>query len=67
MLDDVFWVLGGFFWLVWGGVWGVNQWIGLGFLQECSGIPEGVTGRGALLMCKFEINHGGLFCSTSTH
>lgn len=42
-----------------------SQWIGLGFLQECSSIPRGVTSRGALLMCKFEINRDGLFCSTS--
>lgn len=44
-----------------------NQWIGLGFLQECSGILKGVTSRGALLMCKFDINHDALFCSTSAH
>lgn len=65
MLDDgVFWVWFGFFCLVF---FRGNRWIGLGFLLECSGIPKGVTSRGALLMCKFDINHDGLFCSTSTY
>lgn len=62
MLDDGVFLFGlGF--CVWVFL-GVNQWIGLGFLQECSGIPKGVTSRGALLMCKFDTNHDGLFCST---
>lgn len=33
---------------------------GLGWVS-CSIIPKGVTSRGALLMCRLDIHHGGCF------
>lgn len=60
MLDDFF------VWLVLAFLVFVGGISGLGWVS-CSIIPKGVTSRGALLTCGFDIHHGGLLYGTFTH
>lgn len=55
-------------WLVWGFLFGLGgaelaDWTGFP-AGIYSGIPKGTSSRGALLLCKFDINRDRWFCST---